>query len=200
MIKNENKQKIICRFDALCDVYDTFNWYFNRFHLLLKKPETSYNNTRSKSNWNFINHSNCCSTRRTQHKKVILKYIFKIKNHYLFGGHPLHSKSKKSDLNKKSDFFVKIIIFINPVCRLEHLLCTVQCKNTVPIRIENNFVETFNEKMYTIWWRIWSPDIGILNNFQKIFNNNALCKKVTKFQSGWFRLQCPKSRKCKRRC
>jgi len=27
----------------------------------------------------------------TQHKKVILKQFFKMKNYYLFCGHPLHS-------------------------------------------------------------------------------------------------------------
>jgi len=44
------KQKIICSFEAFCDLYDTFYCYSNEFHLLLKKAETSYDNTSYKSN------------------------------------------------------------------------------------------------------------------------------------------------------
>jgi len=30
------KQKIILSFEPFCDLYETFNWHCNRFHLLLK--------------------------------------------------------------------------------------------------------------------------------------------------------------------
>jgi len=40
-------------------LHETFNWYSNRFHLLLEKAETSYDNTSYKSNESFIKHSNC---------------------------------------------------------------------------------------------------------------------------------------------
>jgi len=33
-------------FEAFCDLYDTFNWFYS----LLKKAETSYDNTTHKSN------------------------------------------------------------------------------------------------------------------------------------------------------
>ena len=39
----------MCSFEAFCDLYDTFNWYSDWFHLLLKKAET-YDNTSYKSN------------------------------------------------------------------------------------------------------------------------------------------------------
>jgi len=35
------KQKSYVVFEAFCDLYDTFNWYSNMFHFLLKKAETS---------------------------------------------------------------------------------------------------------------------------------------------------------------
>ena len=38
----------MCSFEAFCDLYDTFNWYSNRFHLLLKAE--TYDNTSYKSN------------------------------------------------------------------------------------------------------------------------------------------------------
>ena len=41
----KSSTKIICSFESCCDLYGTFNWYSNRFHLLLKKAETSYDNT-----------------------------------------------------------------------------------------------------------------------------------------------------------
>jgi len=37
-------------FEAFCDLYDTFNWYSNHFYSLLKKAETSSDNTTYKSN------------------------------------------------------------------------------------------------------------------------------------------------------
>jgi len=36
--------------------WSTSNWYSNQFHLLLKKAETSYDNTSYKSNSSFVNH------------------------------------------------------------------------------------------------------------------------------------------------
>jgi len=44
-----------------------------------------------------------------QNKQSTKSYIdtnFKIKNYYLFVGHPLHSKSKKSDFNQNNPMFL----------------------------------------------------------------------------------------------
>jgi len=42
LIKSKkSNQKITHSFEAFCDLYDTFNWYY----LLLKKAETSCDNT-----------------------------------------------------------------------------------------------------------------------------------------------------------
>jgi len=40
------KQKILSSFESFCDLYDTFNWYSNQFHLVLNKAEISYDNTK----------------------------------------------------------------------------------------------------------------------------------------------------------
>jgi len=39
----------MCSFEVCCDLYDTFNWYSNQFHFLLKKAETSYDHTSYES-------------------------------------------------------------------------------------------------------------------------------------------------------
>ena len=41
---------MICSFKAFRDLYGTFHWYSNQFHLLLKIVETSYDNTSYKRN------------------------------------------------------------------------------------------------------------------------------------------------------
>jgi len=42
-------QKVIRSFEAFSDLYDTFNEYSNRFHLLLlQRAKTSYDNTSHK--------------------------------------------------------------------------------------------------------------------------------------------------------
>ena len=46
----------------------------------------------------------------TKHKKSYQNKLFKMKNYYLLGGHPLHITSKKSYKSKKYDLYQKNLI------------------------------------------------------------------------------------------
>jgi len=48
-ISDKINTKIIRSFEAFCDLYDTYNWYSNQLHLLLKAL-TCYDNTSYESN------------------------------------------------------------------------------------------------------------------------------------------------------